>query len=87
MDEPFGSLDTEGRKELQQELLHFQKRYPRTILLVTHDLAEAELLADQILVLDGGHVQQIGASQNVVSRPANLNVRHVFQEALTGQLA
>lgn len=83
MDEPFDSLGSAIRKEIQLELLRFQKQYPRTILLVTHDIEEATLLADDILVLDAGHVQQIGAGRDVLQRPANLRVRHLLQETLT----
>lgn len=82
MDEPFGSVDVETRKEIQKELLHFQRHYPRTILLVTHDVEEAVFLADNILILDGGDVQQIGESRKVLPRLANLRVRHLLQEAL-----
>jgi osmoprotectant transport system ATP-binding protein len=83
MDEPFRSLEPAERKELQHELLAFQKLYPRTVLLVTHDLEEAKILADDILVLDNGHVQQTGQQQNVILHPANLSVQHVLQAALT----
>lgn len=82
MDEPFTGLDGKSRKEVHHELMVFQRNYPRTILLVTHDLAEAQLLADDILVLDRGRVQQIGVKQKVLHRPANLHVRHVLQESM-----
>jgi osmoprotectant transport system ATP-binding protein len=80
MDEPFNSLEADCRRDFQLELLRFQKMYPRTILLVTHDLAEAQLLADDIVMLDAGRVQQTGPKQKVLTRPANLQVRHLLQE-------
>lgn len=51
MDEPFASLDFITREELQQELLRIQKKMPRTIILVTHQLQEAVLLAEKIVVM------------------------------------
>jgi len=51
MDEPFAALDFITREELQQELLEIQRQMPRTILLVTHQLDEALLLAQKIVVL------------------------------------
>jgi len=53
MDEPFASLDFITRGELQQELLRIQRELPRTIVLVTHQLEEALVLADLVLVLHG----------------------------------
>jgi osmoprotectant transport system ATP-binding protein len=82
MDEPFRFLRVDERKQLQLEFLAFQRRYPRTVLLVTHDLAEAKMLADDILVLDHGYVQQAGPSQSVLFQPANIEVKHVLQAAL-----
>jgi osmoprotectant transport system ATP-binding protein len=54
MDEPFGALDPLSRAELQQQFLEIQKRVRKTTLLVTHDVAEALLLADRIALLEGG---------------------------------
>lgn len=51
MDEPFAALDFLTRAELQAELLHLQRRLPRTILLVTHQLDEALLLGDSVTVI------------------------------------
>ena len=51
MDEPFASLDFITRAELQQELLRIQEKMPRTILFVTHQLDEALLLGDRVVVL------------------------------------
>jgi osmoprotectant transport system ATP-binding protein len=82
MDEPFSSLEAGHRRELQKEFLRFQREFPRTILLVTHDLAEARLLADDILILNAGRVQQVGGCRDVLRRPANLHVQHVLQETV-----
>jgi osmoprotectant transport system ATP-binding protein len=56
MDEPFGALDPMTRAELQAEFQRIQSRVRKTVLLVTHDMAEARLLADRVVVLDSGTV-------------------------------
>jgi NitT/TauT family transport system ATP-binding protein len=59
MDEPFGALDAQTREELQAELLEIQHRTGKTIVLVTHDLDEAVLLADRIVVMHEGRAQEV----------------------------
>jgi NitT/TauT family transport system ATP-binding protein len=59
MDEPFGALDAQTRETLQAELLDIHRRTRKTILFVTHDLDEAVLIADRIVVLKNGRVQEI----------------------------
>jgi NitT/TauT family transport system ATP-binding protein len=59
MDEPFGALDAQTRESLQGELLEIQARTQKTIIFVTHDLDEAVLLADRIIVMRAGSIQEI----------------------------
>ena len=59
MDEPFGALDAQTRESLQGELLDLHRRTQKTILFVTHDLDEAVLIADRIVVMKNGRVQEI----------------------------
>jgi NitT/TauT family transport system ATP-binding protein len=59
MDEPFGALDAQTRESLQAELLEIHARTKKTILFVTHDLDEAVLIADRIVVMQNGRVQEI----------------------------
>ncbi|WP_454854623.1 ABC transporter ATP-binding protein [Rhizobium binxianense] len=58
MDEPFGALDAQTREGLQSELLDVHARTKKTILFVTHDLDEAVLLADRVIVMRAGTVQE-----------------------------
>ena len=61
MDEPFGAVDPLVRAELQQELLRLQRELGKTIVFVTHDIDEAFLLGDQVVILaEGGHIAQQG---------------------------
>ena len=59
MDEPFGALDAQTRESLQGELLEIHARTKKTILFVTHDLDEAVLLADRVVVMQHGRLQEI----------------------------
>jgi NitT/TauT family transport system ATP-binding protein len=53
MDEPFAALDAQSRQLLQQELLRICERSPKAVLFVTHDIGEALLLGDRVLVMSG----------------------------------
>jgi NitT/TauT family transport system ATP-binding protein len=59
MDEPFGALDAQTREDLQEELLKIHERTHKTILFVTHDLDESVLLADRVVVMQHGYLQEI----------------------------
>ena len=59
MDEPFGSLDAQTREDLQNELLDIHGHTKKTIVIVTHDLDEAVLLADRVIVMKAGRVEQV----------------------------
>lgn len=74
MDEPFGALDSRARENLQLEVLSIHERTRKTIIFVTHDLDEAVLLADRVVVMSAGRVQDI-ISVNV-PRP-RLDVRAI----------
>jgi osmoprotectant transport system ATP-binding protein len=65
MDEPFGALDPVTRRQLQDEFRRIQSRLRKTVLLVTHDMAEAMALADRIGVLENGELIWSGPAQAI----------------------
>jgi len=71
MDEPLGALDQKLRENLQVELLRIQRELGITTVLVTHDQQEAMVLADRIVVMAGGRIQQAGTPRELYRRPAN----------------
>ena len=76
MDEPFGAVDPIVRDELQQELLRLQRELDKTIVFVTHDIDEAFLLGDQVVILKkGAEVAQVGSPADILAKPANDFVR------------
>ena len=71
MDEPFGALDPITRQSLQQEMLRIHRSSTKTIVLVTHDIDEALLLATRIVLLDRGRIVQAGTPAQLLAAPAN----------------
>ena len=78
MDEPFGALDPITRAELHREFKAMLKKLPRSILLVTHDLAEAFALADRIAVLHDGRMIAC-APPNELTKTDNPDVRALLE--------
>jgi osmoprotectant transport system ATP-binding protein len=75
MDEPLGALDPLVRFDLQQRLRELFKVLAKTVIIVTHDLAEAAYLAPRLIMMQGGHVMQDGGVSDFIQRPANDFVR------------
>ncbi len=73
-DEPLSNLDAKLRGSMRRELKLLHQRLKTTIIYVTHDQIEALTLADRIIVMDGGRVQQIGRPIELYDHPANLFV-------------
>ncbi|MBG6054460.1 osmoprotectant transport system ATP-binding protein [Salinibacterium sp. CAN_S4] len=72
MDEPFGAVDPIVRAELQQETIRLQRDLDKTVVFVTHDIDEAFLLGDQVVILEkGARVAQIGSPREILANPAN----------------
>ena len=70
-DEPLSNLDAALRVEMRLEIARLHQKLSATMIYVTHDQVEALTLADRIVVLDGGDVQQIGSPLDLYERPAN----------------
>lgn len=71
MDEPFGAVDALLRRQLQQEMRQLQARLHKTIVLVTHDIAEAFILGDRIAVMGDGRLLQCGTPSELISEPTD----------------
>jgi sulfate transport system ATP-binding protein len=71
LDEPFGALDAKVRQELRHWLRRFHEEIKVTTVFVTHDQEEAFEVADRVVVMRGGRIEQAGAPQEVFDRPAN----------------
>ena len=72
MDEPFGAVDPIVRAELQQELIRLQTEMGKTVVFVTHDIDEAFLLGDQVVILQkGAQVAQVGTPSEIIENPAD----------------
>lgn len=83
LDEPLGALDPMIRHGLQHDLGELFAGLGCTVVLVTHDIAEAGLLADTIVLLKGGRIEQQGSLEDVLERPATAFAR-AFVESQRG---
>ncbi|KAB2940046.1 MAG: ABC transporter ATP-binding protein [Hyphomicrobium sp.] len=81
LDEPFSAVDRMTREALKEELAALHRSLDVPIVLVTHDLEEAQALADRICVLHGGKTLQIGAPDEVRLRPADARVARLMGQA------
>ncbi len=70
LDEPFGALDAKVRKDLRRWLRDLHKQMGLTSIFVTHDQEEALELADRVVVMDHGRIEQVGTPEEVYMRPA-----------------
>ncbi|TGD80502.1 ABC transporter ATP-binding protein [Hymenobacter wooponensis] len=87
LDEPFGALDPITRASIRREFRELEELRRKTVVLVTHDVTEAFELADRIMLLNAGQVQQLGTPRELLFRPANNFVRSFFEaEKLSLQL-
>jgi ABC-type Fe3+/spermidine/putrescine transport system ATPase subunit len=69
LDEPLAALDPRLRKQMRLELKTLQQRAGITFLLVTHDQEEALSMSDQVAVMNGGRLEQVGSPEDVYFRP------------------
>src|SRR5881398_100512 len=69
-DEPLSNLDAKLRVQMRTEIKRLRERLKTTTIYVTHDQVEAMTLADRIVVLDAGRIEQVGTPEDVYDRPA-----------------
>jgi osmoprotectant transport system ATP-binding protein len=84
LDEPFGALDAISRADLQETFDALRRDLSVTTLLVTHDLAEAGRLADEVVVMRKGRVEQSGTMRSLISAPATDYVARLIERARAG---
>lgn len=80
MDEPFGALDPISREGLQNEFLELQKAVKKTIIFVTHDMEEALRMADKVVIMRKGRIEQMGSPEEIQEDPATEFVRNFIGE-------
>ncbi len=71
LDEPLSALDAKVRTHLRQEIKHLQRRLAVTTIMVTHDQEEALTMADRIVVMNHGIIEQIGSPEEIYASPAS----------------
>ena len=71
LDEPFSALDPLIRRDMQNEVIRLHHDLKKTMVFITHDLAEALKLGDHVMIMRGGKVVQIGRPEELVARPAD----------------
>lgn len=77
-DEPFSALDPITRSELQLEVVRLKESLRKTAIFVTHDIREAFLLGDKILIMEHGKAIQFGTPDEIRQTPANPYVEHLI---------
>src|SRR5262249_27574761 len=75
MDEPFGALDPGTRESIHDAFLRLNAQLRKTVVLVTHDIAEAGRLADEIVLLDRGRIVQRSSLRDLLLRPVDERAR------------
>src|SRR5207247_6612482 len=74
MDEPLSNLDAQLRQEMRQEIRGLQRELAITMVYVTHDQVEAMTMADRVILLSAGRIEQNGAPADLYETPANVFV-------------
>lgn len=87
MDEPFSALDPISREQLQERLKALQKEIQKTIVFVTHDMDEALEIADHVIIMRDGQIEQMGSPQSLIREPKNKFVKtFIGEERMMRQL-
>ena len=86
LDEPFSALDPLIRRDMQNEFLRLQNMLHKTIVFITHDFDEALRLADRIVIMYEGAIDQIGTPEELLTRPATDYVREFTKDVARDKL-
>ena len=81
LDEPLSALDMKLRKRMQLELKHLQAKLGIAFIFVTHDQEEAMTIADRIVVMNAGRIEQVGSGSEIYARPVSRFVADFIGEA------
>ncbi len=85
-DEPFSALDPLIRRDMQDEVVRLQRELKKTVVFITHDLAEALKVGDQIAIMRDGRFVQVGSPEEVVAAPADDYVRDFVRDVPRGHV-
>ncbi len=85
-DEPFSALDPLIRRDMQDEVVRLQQELKKTVVFITHDLAEALKVGDRIAIMRDGRFVQVGTPEEVVSAPADDYVRDFVRDVPRGHV-
>ena len=80
LDEPFSALDPLIRRDMQSEILRLHHELGKTMVFITHDLAEALKLGDHVMIMRAGQIVQIGRPEELVARPADDYVKDFVRD-------
>ena len=80
LDEPFSALDPLIRRDMQNEVIRLHRDLRKTMVFITHDLAEALKLGDHVMIMQNGRVVQIGRPEELVARPADAYVEDFVRD-------
>lgn len=87
LDEPFSALDPLIRRQLQDEFIKIQATLRKSIVFITHDIAEALKIADRIAIMRDGRIVQIGSPTEIVLNPVDDYVREFSKDVVKGRHA
>ncbi|MDI3405459.1 quaternary amine ABC transporter ATP-binding protein [Streptomyces cavernicola] len=85
-DEPFSALDPLIRRDMQEEVIRLHREEGRTMVFITHDLAEALRLGDRIMLMRDGAIVQLGTPEEIVANPADQYVRDFVRDVAREQV-
>ena len=86
MDEPFSALDPLIRRDMQNELVRLQEQMHKTIIFITHDLAEATKIGSRIAIMRDGAIVQIGTPEEIMANPADDYVADFTRDVRTSSI-